>query len=103
MPPNQEPTKLKRLKGVEKREINKTEPEPPSELPRPPAWLPEPVRAVFLDTVADLDFMGLASRADRTSLIAFSQAVVEHQRASMLIAKQGVITMGERGQPIRNP
>jgi P27 family predicted phage terminase small subunit len=53
--------------------------------------------------VADLDFMGLASSADVDNLVAYAQAVIEHQRASMLVAKQGVVVFGERGQQVRNP
>jgi P27 family predicted phage terminase small subunit len=47
--------------------------------------------------------MGLASKVDADNLIAYAQAVYEHQRASLLIAKQGIIVFGERGQAVRNP
>jgi P27 family predicted phage terminase small subunit len=47
--------------------------------------------------------MGLASRVDADNLITYCQALYEHQRASLLVAKQGVITFGKEGQPIRNP
>lgn len=101
--PPPEPTRLKLAKGTRRDRVNKTEPEPPSALPVAPAWLPDAVRAVFLSTVAELDSMGLATRADTASLIALSQAVVEHQRASVLVAKQGILLIGERGQVVRNP
>jgi P27 family predicted phage terminase small subunit len=101
--PIPEPTRLKRAKGVRRDRLNAVEPEPPEALPVPPSWLPDSLRVIFLDTVRDLDHMGLASRADTPSLIAFCQAVYEHQRASLLVHKQGLILFGREGQPIRNP
>jgi P27 family predicted phage terminase small subunit len=97
------PTKLKRARGVTRTRINAVEPEPPEALPVPPSWLSAPVRDIFLRTVEDLDAMGLASRADTPSLVTFAQACYEHQRASILIEKQGLILIGREGQPIRNP
>lgn len=97
------PTAVKRLRGSEPREINKTEPRAPKGIPVAPAWLPEGVKLIFQRIALELHSMGLASPVDADNLIAYSQAIYEHQRASALIAKQGIILFGKEGQPVRNP
>jgi P27 family predicted phage terminase small subunit len=61
------------------------------------------VRAIFDRVARDLDSMGLASTVDADNLATYCQALYEHSRASVLISKQGIISIGDHGQPVRNP
>lgn len=97
------PTALKRIKGTQPDRINKTEPKAPEGIPVAPDWLPEPVKLIFQRVALDIHAMGLASTVDADNLASYAQALYEHQRASLLIAKQGIIVFGDRGQPVRNP
>lgn len=98
------PTELKLFRGERNQDrINRHEPKPrPTQLELPEGAADE-VRAVFEDTTAELDAMGLAYRCDSAALHCYAEAVVIHRHASAVLAKSPVLVKGLHGNMVRNP
>lgn len=97
------PTRLRLLKGDRKDRINEHEPVPLDRLPEPPADMSREVRAVWDYTIGELDAMHIVSSADRDSLVCFCEAVVNHRKASAILAQSPVLIKGIKGGMVRNP
>lgn len=101
--PAPKPTNLRLLHGDRKDRINNNEPMPRSALPECPDDVSDEVRAVWDYTMAELEPMGVATAADRDTLLCYCEAVAGHRRASALLAKSDVLIKGRHGTPVRNP
>lgn len=104
--PRAKPRNLKVVEGQRKDRVPDNEPTPPDAEPE----LDDPnvadeVRAVWDRTLAEIKAMGLAFRADQDSLRCYCEAVVQHRRASAVLARTGVLVKGQsdRGGWVRNP
>ena len=59
---------------------------------------------MFDFTVNELHLMGLAARCDRDTLLAYAHAVVNHRKASHLVANSDILIRSpQSGKLIRNP
>ena len=100
--PAPKPTALRLVDGSRRRRDH-DEPVPAPALPVCPEGYGEAVAAVFDRIVTELVVMGTAAAADRDSLACLAAAVVNHRRASELLAGTQVIVRGARGDIVRNP
>lgn len=104
MPRPAHPTALRMLNGETKpSRINKREPKPAAGTPTCPRTASKDVKAIWDYTVGQLTAMGLATPADRDTLLCYCEAVVRHRKASALIAEHGVVAMGLNGAWITHP
>ena len=101
--PPPKPAKLRLLEGAPERRVNQNEPQPNHDPLVAPDWVNDQVREVWDYTVAELEFMGIASSTDRDALVAFCQAVVTHRKACEKLARSDILIKSMYGQPIRNP
>lgn len=101
--PRPKPTVLRLLDGGHRERVNPAEPVPRSALPMPPAYMTEPALTVWHRVVAELDVMGIATAADADALACLVEAVVTHERASALVAEEGMLVVGTQGTRIRHP
>lgn len=101
--PAKRPAKLRLIDGARPSEVNQREPIPMQRLPEPPDDLAPEVREVWDRLVVELDAMGIASSADRDSLVCLCEAVIVHRRASELLAGTDVLMTGVMGTRVRNP
>lgn len=101
--PAPKPTRLRLVDGDKKNRINTDEPVARQGAIEPPGEMSPEVRAVWDRVVAELDAMQLASPADVDSLRCFCEAVVDHERASAVLAKSNVVIKGLHGGLVRNP
>lgn len=90
------PTRLKVLKGERPDRINHDEPQPGSGIPQCPSTDPE-VRKVWDYMVDQLSRMQVITMADRDSLDAYCQAVVQHRRATEILNREGFLIEGAYG------
>jgi len=97
------PTKLRLVEGARVDRVNQNEPIPGAMPPEAPENIAPEVRVIWDYTVGELEQMGIASSADRDSLICYCEAVVAHRKASALLAKSDVLILGIHGKPVRNP
>src|SRR3954470_13391564 len=97
------PTSLKLLNGTRASRVNVDEPVPIDEPPVCPPNVAPDVRAIWDYTVAHLITMKLAKSADRDALRCYCEAVVNHRKASELLAKSPILIKGLHGGMIRNP
>lgn len=98
------PSKLRVLHG--ERHLDKIGIDEP--VPRvSPMLIPEEaspeVQRVWIEVVAELEGMGLAYRSDSDSLRCYCEAVVQHRRASEILARSQVLVKGLHGNLVRNP
>lgn len=101
--PAPKPTALKLIEGVKPNRINHDEPTPSSEPLLPPDDLSDDAREVWDYTLAELQVMRLATAADRDALVCYCEAVVNHRRASALLAGSTILIKGLHGGLVRNP
>lgn len=101
--PAPRPTALKLIEGERESRINREEPLAREEPPEAPEELAPEVREVWDYTLAELTVMGLAKAADRDALVCFCEAVVNHRKASALLARSPVLVKGLHGNLVRNP
>jgi P27 family predicted phage terminase small subunit len=97
------PTALRLLDGDKANRFNKAEPVALSVPPAAPAGMSAEVREVWDYTLEHLEFMGLAKAADRDSLACYCEAVVNHRKASAVLAVQSILIKGTMGGLVRNP
>lgn len=98
------PTVLKLLHGERHADrLNYEEPLPRPTLPTLDPEADPAVRAVWDQTVAELDAMDLAFTCDGPSLRCYAEAVVLHRKASRVLARSGVLIRGAAGHLVRNP
>jgi len=101
--PSKTPTTLRLLRGAPESSVNPREPIAVDVLPVFPDGEPEDIREVWDYTVAHLDRMGIASAADRDSLVCYCWAVINHRNASEVIANSPVLVKGLHGGLVKNP
>ena len=98
------PTNVKVLRGETRRDrLNDREPKPGGGRPTAPRWLDADTRAVWRETVRELEAMQLLARADRHALAAYCVAVTTHARAAQQVAEAGVVLPGQKAELVRNP
>lgn len=97
------PTVLRILHGERKDRLNPAEPIPRAAPPVCPDDVSAEVRAVWDETLAELDAMHVATAADRDALRCFCEAVVTHRKASALLAGSALLIKGQKGNLVRNP
>lgn len=98
------PSKLRVLHG--ERHLDKIgldEPVPNPTSPQVPDDASPAVQAVFREVVRELEGMGLAYSSDTDSLRCYCEAVIQHRRASAILAKSQVLVKGLHGVLVRNP
>lgn len=93
------PTALKLLRGD--RKINQDEPIPDDGVPECPSRNPE-VREVWDYTVEQLLRMRTLTKADRDTLHAYCEQVVQYRIAAEQLHEDGAVIQSPRG-PIRHP
>lgn len=102
--PRPKPTKLRLLHGERHSDrINDDEPAPRPTSPRKPAGLSDEVAAVWDRVVHELEGMDLAYSADTDAIRCYCEAVVQHARASDVLARTPVLVQGIHGNMVRNP
>lgn len=102
--PTPKPTALRLLHGEKNKDrINTDEPIPRDALPVCPDTADPQVRAVWDYTMRELAAMKIVAAADRDALLCYCEAVVNHRKASALLAKSEVLIKGIHGNPVRNP
>lgn len=97
------PTVLRLLDGDKANRFNDKEPVALSVPPACPEQASPEVRAIWDYTVEHLVFMGLAKAADRDALFCYCEAVVNHRKASAILAQSPVLIKGVMGGLVRNP
>ena len=98
------PTHLKIVKGtVRKDRINSNEPKPKHKIPRCPEWLSEDAKKIWKRTTAQLKSMGILYEADIDIIVAYCNAVVNYQKASLIVDQSGVLIKGRRDSVVTNP
>jgi P27 family predicted phage terminase small subunit len=101
--PRPAPTQLKLLKGTRADRINDDEPAPRPSAPIKDKWLSDDVSEVWDRVVGELEAMDLAFASDSDVIRCYCEAVVQHARASDLLATTGVLVEGALGGQVRNP
>ena len=97
------PTALKVLAGNPgKRALNHDEPQLATGIGEPPAWLDEEGRAEWWRIVPDLEEAGVTTRVEATMLATYCQAVSRMIASEAIIAREGLVTIGQRG-PMKHP
>ena len=87
------PSKLKILHGNPgRRPLPKNEPKPEPGKPDPPAWFEPGSEAMqaWDDLSADLDLIGVLTKADRAALVALVEAYLDWREACREVAKEGL-------------
>jgi P27 family predicted phage terminase small subunit len=97
------PTALRLLDGDRADRFPSSEPIPRDELPICPDDVSPEVRRVWDYTVGHLDAMQIAKACDRDSLVCYCEAVVNHRKASSVLAKSPILIKGALGGLVRNP
>jgi P27 family predicted phage terminase small subunit len=83
--------------------LNHDEPTPrPADMPEPDDASPA-VLEVWRRVVRELEAMNLAFPADYDALRCYCEAVVQHRKASDVLARTGVLIKGLHGGFVRNP
>ncbi|MBO8169974.1 MAG: phage terminase small subunit P27 family [Thermoanaerobacteraceae bacterium] len=112
-----EPTKLKLIKGTEKRYINENEPRPQPIAPDPPSWLPTEAKKAWKELAPELERLGLLTAIDGpafTMLVlhwalavqSYRQMKTDKNRArkeGLPVDKYGLTTIDERKLPRKHP
>lgn len=71
--------------------------------PVPPRGLTVRERREFNGIVAELETLNLASTADTVVIGVLARAICRANAAALLLRKHGLVSVGARGGPIRNP
>src|SRR4051794_1038055 len=102
--PRPKPTQLRVLHGDRKDRINTNEPVAADGAPECPDGVSDAVRDVWDYTLAQLGAMGVATPADRDSLLCYCEAVVTHRQASAILARSNIlIRRADSDTLMRNP
>lgn len=101
--PAPKPTNLRLLEGARTRDVNQHEPIARTGEIEPPADMSDDVRSIFEYVVAELEHMGIASPADRDSIVCYCEAVDKHRKASAVLARSAILIKGLHGNMVRNP
>lgn len=101
--PGPKPTNLRVLHGDRPHRINSAEPQPAAGLPEPPEGVDDTTLDIWNEVVAELDAMGLATRADRHQLHAYIEAIRLHAQASVLVQRAGPLIKDKDGDLRMNP
>jgi len=101
--PAPKPTVLKLIDGTQRDRINFDEPIAASELPECPEGASDDVREIWDYTVHHLAIMHLAKAPDRDALFCYCTAVVNHRKASAVMASSPILIKGIMGGLVRNP
>lgn len=101
--PAPKPTVLKLIDGTRGSRVNHDEPLPTDAPPEAPATLSDAAREVWDYTLAELEAMRLAKAADRDALACYCEAVVNHRKASAVLAQSTILIKGIHGGLVRNP
>lgn len=101
--PQPKPTNLRLLHGDRKDRINDSEPMPGEGLPECPLDVDPEVSVVWDRTLGVLAPIGLATRADGDTLLAYCEAVVLHRKASRMLADCDPVIRGLHGGSVRHP
>ena len=97
------PTHLKIIRGTRQDRINKTEPKPAASEPKCPTWLSTDGKKIWRRVAKQLKEMGMLFEADQDVICAYVQAVITHQEASKVVAKEGIVVAGRRDEFVKNP
>jgi P27 family predicted phage terminase small subunit len=99
------PSLIKLLDGNPgKRPVNDREPSVLSGAPDAPDWLDAEAQAEWVRVTADLDAMGLLSRADRPALAAYCTAWSRWVEAEAMVKRFGsIVKSPEKGFPMKSP
>jgi P27 family predicted phage terminase small subunit len=97
------PTHLKIIRGTRPDRINKAEPKPTATEPKCPTWLDSNGKKVWRRVAKQLKDMGLLFEADQDVIVAYVQAVITHQAASVVVQNEGIVVPGRRDEFVKNP
>lgn len=98
------PTHLKMVKGIVRKDrINLHEPKPKNKQPRCPEWLSEDAKKIWKRTIHQLKLMGILYESDIDIIIAYCNAVVNYQKATLIVDQSGVLIKGRRDSVVTNP
>lgn len=95
------PTALKLVQGSTR--INDDEPIPKAGLPICPPSTDSELLEVWNYTLEQMRAMKIVTQADRDTLYAYCQAVINHRKASDQVAMEGPVVLGSMGSPIKHP
>ena len=102
--PRPAPTTLRLLHGEQHKDrLNDDEPAPRPNAPVEPVDASAEVRQVWRRVVAELEAMDLAFAADSDVIRCYCEAVVQHERASQVLARSPVLINGAMGGLVKNP
>ena len=97
------PAALKLVDGSRTDRINFDEPIVSDEPPIAPDDMSPEALAIWDETVGHLTAMKIAKAPDRHVLRCYCEAVVNHQKASQILAKSPILIKGIMGGLVRNP
>lgn len=98
------PAKLKLLHGETRpSRLNQDEPIPRDAAPVAPPNISDDVRVVWDATLVELTAMGLAHAADSDSLHCYCEAVVNHRKASYILARSPLLVKSRYDTWMKNP
>lgn len=91
------------MRGDRKDRINSAEPQPKAAKPKCPTWLSEDAKRVWKRTAKQLETMGLLFEADQDILATYVNAVVNYERATKQVDRDGILVEGRRDGMVTNP
>lgn len=97
------PAVLKLVEGSRTDRINFDEPIAPTEPPTAPEDMSDDVRQIWDETLGHLITMNIARAPDRDVLRCYCEAVINHRKASQILAKSPILIKGIMGGLVRNP
>lgn len=98
------PTEMKKLEGNPgKRALNNKEPKPEKAIPDCPQHLKGPARTEWSRITKELFTLGVLSRVDRASLVAYCQAWADYVNACKRVEKEGAVIISDKGGMYQNP
>ena len=104
MPNRPIPTKIKQFNGNPgKRPLNQREPQPRARKPKAPGHLSDAERVEWRRIMRILEPMGVVTEAEADILALYVAAYAQWVACRRGIEADGMITVSERGTPMRNP
>lgn len=98
------PTNVKKLEGNPgKREMNTSEPTPPSDLPTCPVWLLPEAKREWRRLAKVMNQMGVLSKVDRAAFAAYCQSYARWKEANEHIAEEGSTFVTDKGYQQQTP
>ena len=103
--PKPKPTNLKVLQGNPgHQKLKKAEPQPRPIRPDCPKFLNAKARAIWHGIIEELDYMGVVTRVDESTLAAYCAAYEEAQRLDVFLNKEGLtVTSAQSGYIQQRP